>query len=80
MKLFRRMNKKESLNSKRAAILGFYTYMLMSAVNYFYYLLMENNFFSPPIIFWSGLVVFFGYEVFLNLNDKRKSGYKAPSS
>ena len=80
MKFFKRMTKKEILNSKRATILGFYIYMLISAVNYFSYLLMEQVLFSPPIIFWSGLLVFFGYELFLNLKDKRNANYKRPRS
>lgn len=77
---FKRMNKKEILNSKKATILGFYTYMLITAVNYFFYLLFEKNLFSSAIIFWSGLLVLFGYGAFLNLKDKRKSGYKSPDS
>lgn len=80
MGFFKSMNKKESLNWKRAAILGFYTYMLISAVNYFHYISMEKDFFSSRSILLSGLVVGFGYEVFLNLKDKRKWGYKAPGS
>ena len=78
MKFFKRMNKKEILNSKRATILGFYTYMLFSSVNYFSYLLVEKDLLSSAIIFWSGLVVFFGYDAFLNLKDKRNSGYESP--
>lgn len=78
MKFFKRMNNIEILNSKRAAIIGFYTYMLITAVNYFAYLLMEKDLFSSPIIFWSGLVVAFGYEALLNFKEKRKSGYKSP--
>ena len=80
MVFLKRMNKKEISNSKRATILGFYTYMLFSSVNYFSYLLVEKNLLSSAIIFWSGLVVFFGYGAFLNLKDKRKSDYKSPYS
>lgn len=76
----KRMNTKEILNSKKATILGFYTYMLTSAVNYFTYLLFEKNLFSSAIIFWSGLLVVFGYGAFLNLKDKRNSGYKSPDN
>lgn len=80
MMFFRRMNKKEKLNSKRATKLGFYTYMIISATNYFSHLLMEKDLFSSPINFWSGLLVFFGYDAFLNLKDKRNLGYKVPGS
>ena len=78
MVFLKRMNKKEISNSKRATILGFYTYMLFSSVNYFSYLLVEKDLLSSAIIFWSGLVVFFGYDAFLNLKDKRNSGYESP--
>ncbi|ARK23892.1 hypothetical protein SporoP37_03705 [Sporosarcina sp. P37] len=71
MKLFKRMNKIELLHSKRAALLGFFTYMLITAINYFSYLLINKDLFSPPIIFWSGIAVFFGYDTFLNLKEKR---------
>lgn len=80
MVFFKPMNKKEILNSKKATILGFYTYMLVSAVNFFSYLLLEKDFISSPIVFWSGLLVFFGYDAFLNLKDKKNSGNKSPGS
>lgn len=67
------MTKTESLNWKKGAILGFYTYMLISAVNYFYYLLTNSDLFSPRLIFWSGLLVAFGYDIILNLKEKRKA-------
>lgn len=54
MKSFKQMNEQESLNWKKGAIFGFYTYMLISAVNYFYYLLTKSNLFSPSFIFWGG--------------------------
>lgn len=80
MKFFKSMNKKESLNWKRASILGFYTYLLLLIVNYIYYLRMDNDFFSSRSIFWSGLVVVFGYDTLLNIKDKIKLGYKASGS
>ena len=64
------MNEKESFNSKKAVALGFYTFMLISAVNYFYYLATESGLFSPSVIFWSGLLAFFAFEFILNLKDK----------
>lgn len=80
MKLFKTMNKKESLNWRRAAILGFYTYLLLLTVNYISFLRMDKDLFSSHLIFWSGLVVAFGYDAFLNIKDKIKPGYKAPGS
>ncbi|EGQ18392.1 hypothetical protein HMPREF9372_3795 [Sporosarcina newyorkensis 2681] len=80
MKFFRSMNKKESQNWRNGAVLGFDTYMLMLFVNYLYYLSMKKDFFSSHLIFWSGLLVAFGYDVFLSHKDKRQSGYKSPSN
>ncbi|MCJ7843457.1 hypothetical protein MUB24_21790 [Lederbergia sp. NSJ-179] len=56
MRLFKSMNERESSNWKGGAFYGFYTYLLISAVNYFYYLATENGLFSPTFIFWSGLL------------------------
>lgn len=70
MKLFKRMNKKESFNSKKGMIFGFYAYLLVLAVNNFYYLLTDKILFSPSITFWSGLVAFLVFELILNLKDK----------
>lgn len=80
MKFFKSMNKKESLNWKKAAILGFYTFLLLLTVNYIFYLRMDKDLISSRSIFWSGLVVAFGYDAFLNIKDKIKPGYKAPGS
>ncbi|ARF13281.1 hypothetical protein SporoS204_03250 [Sporosarcina ureae] len=80
MKLFKSMNKKESLNWKKAAILGFYTFLLLLTVNYIFYLRMDKGLISSRSIFWSGLVVAFGYDALLNIKDKIKPGYKAPGS
>ncbi|WP_317935074.1 hypothetical protein [Sporosarcina aquimarina] len=74
------MTEKQILNSKKATIFGFFTYMLFSAINYFSYLLMDENVISSPIIFWSGLLVSFGYNAFLNLKDNKNNGYKRPGS
>ena len=68
--LFKKMSDKESFNSKKGVIFGFYIYMLVSAVNYFYYLSTESGLFSPSFIFWSGLLAFFLFEFILNLKDK----------
>lgn len=80
MKFFKSMNKKESLNWKKAAILGFYTFLLLLTVNYIFYLRMDKDLISSRSIFWSGLVVAFGYDALLNIKDKIKPGYKAPGS
>ena len=67
---FSKMNNKELINSKKGMIVGFYTYLLVSAVNYLYYLFKESNLFSPIFIFLSGLLTFFLFELILNIKDK----------
>lgn len=71
MKFFRSMSENESNNWNMGAILGFYTYMLLLAVNQF--LVFSSNLFSSVLIFWAGLIVAFGYANFLNLKYKGKS-------
>lgn len=70
------MNERESLNWKKGAFFGFYTYVLISAVNYFYCLATENGLFSPAFIFWSGLLVAFVFELIFNLKYKSQSDTK----
>lgn len=67
---FSKMNNKEFINSKKGMIVGFYTYLLVSAVNYLYYLFKESNLLSPIFIFLSGLLTFFLFELILNIKDK----------
>ncbi len=67
--IFRKMKDKEIFNSKKGLIFGFYTYMLVSAVDYFYYLFKSSSLFSPILIFWSGLVAFLVFEFVLNMKD-----------
>lgn len=67
------MSTKESINWRKAAVLGFYTYMLLLFINYMYFLIYEIEPFSSFAIFWTGLVVAFGYEFILNLKSKMKN-------
>lgn len=71
------MNEKESLNWKKGAFFGFYTYVLITAINYFYYLATEISLFSPSFIFWIGLLVAFVFELIFHLKYKRQSDTKA---
>ena len=72
MKFFRSMSKIESINWKKGAILGFYTYMLLLFINYIYFLIYGIEPFTSVVIFWTGLLVAFGYEFILNLKSKMK--------
>jgi hypothetical protein len=72
MKFFRSMSKIESINGKKGAILGFYTYMLLLFINYIYFLINGIEPFTSVVIFWTGLLVAFGYEFILNLKSKMK--------
>lgn len=80
MMFFRKMKEKEKKNSTRAALLGFYTYMIVSFINFFFYLLAGKELFSSTIVFWSGLLVYFGYSAYLDIRDKRKSGCSGTAS
>lgn len=70
MKLFRSMSKIESINWRKGAILGFYTYMLLLFINYIYSLIYGTEPIASFVIFWIGLLVAFGYELILNLKSK----------
>lgn len=73
MKFFRKMSTLESSNWKKGAILGFFTYMLLLFINYIYFLISESEPFTSGLIFWTGLIIAFGYEFILNLTTKIKS-------
>lgn len=66
MRFFRQMTVTESDNWNRGAILGFYIYMLLLGVNHVSGLLFSSYPFSPSFIFWSGLIVAFGWSFILN--------------
>lgn len=70
MKFFKKMNEKELFNSNRAMTFGFCSYMLITAINYFYYLLTAGALISPSYIFGSGLLAAVTFEFMLNLKDK----------
>ncbi|MFB5089603.1 hypothetical protein PGC35_20875 [Psychrobacillus sp. PGGUH221] len=72
MKFFRKMSKIESFNARKGLILGFYTYMLLLFLNYIYSLIYGNEPITSIVIFWTGLLVAFGYELILNLKPKMK--------
>ncbi|ALC85558.1 hypothetical protein AM499_06790 [Bacillus sp. FJAT-22090] len=72
MKFFRKMSKIESINLRKGVILGFYTYMLLLFINYIYSLIYGIEPFTSIVIFWTGLLVAFGYEFILNLKSNMK--------
>ncbi|ATP40491.1 hypothetical protein CSE16_10770 [Solibacillus sp. R5-41] len=72
MKFFRTTSKLEQNNWRKGAILGFYTYMLLLFVNYIYFFIYRSEPFTSVLIFWTGLLVAFGYEFILNLKSKMK--------
>ncbi len=69
---FKSMTNRQVINWKKGAVVGFYTYLILLFINYIHNLIFTGDFISLAIIFWSGLIVAFGYEILLNLNDKRK--------
>lgn len=66
------MNEKESDNWRSSAVFGFYIYLLILAISQFYEFIYEKQLFSITILFWSGLLAAFGFELILNYKDKRK--------
>ncbi|MEC5423922.1 hypothetical protein QGM71_10515 [Virgibacillus sp. C22-A2] len=72
MKLFRNMSQSEVVNWKKGAVLGFYTYMLLLFINQTYSLFSVREPLSSTFVFWTGLLVAFGYQYLLDLRAKRK--------
>lgn len=75
MKFFRKMSKFEQNNWRKGAILGFYTYMLLLFINYIYFLISGSEPFTSVVIFWTGILIAFGYDFILNLKSKKKVKY-----
>ncbi len=73
MKFFRNMSKIEQINWRKGAILGFYTYMFLLFINYTYSLIAGTEPITSIVIFWTGLLVAFGYEFILNIKSKIKA-------
>ncbi|ARF14399.1 hypothetical protein SporoS204_09735 [Sporosarcina ureae] len=71
MRFFKSMNEDESHNWKKGVFFGFYAYMLITAINYFYYSVMGSALFSPGYIFLSGIAVAFLFEFIFNIKRKR---------
>ncbi|GKV70108.1 hypothetical protein NCCP2716_26060 [Sporosarcina sp. NCCP-2716] len=68
---FRKMNEQEKENSRRGMVVGFMTYMLITAVNYCYYIVTDNALFSPAVVFLTGLVASSVYQFILNYTDEQ---------
>ncbi len=73
MIFFKKMAKFEQDNWAKAAILGFYSYMLLLFINYIYFSLSKSEPFTSGVIFWTGLLIAFGYQLILNLKSTMKS-------
>lgn len=71
MQLFKSMSNRHVTNWKKGAVVGFYTYLILLFVNYLHHLIYSDDIFSSAILFWSGLLTAFGYELVLNVIDKR---------
>ena len=73
MKFFRNMSKNEQNNWNKGAILGFYTYMLLLFINYTCSFISGMEPFSIVVVFWTGLLIAFGYDLILHLKPKIKA-------
>lgn len=71
MQLFKSMSTRQLTNWKKGAIVGFYTYLILLFANYTHHLFYSDDFISSAVLFWSGLLAAVGYELVLNLKDKR---------
>ncbi|MCA0993451.1 hypothetical protein [Pseudalkalibacillus hwajinpoensis] len=71
MRLFKSMTNRRAANWRKGAIVGFYTYLILLFVNFTHHLIYSDDFFSSAILFWSGLLTAFGYEIVLNLKDRK---------
>lgn len=74
MKFIKKMSESEQTNWKNGAVLGFYTYMLLLFINYISYLLSGSEPLTSGVIFWTGILIAFGYEFLLNLKSKNNVG------
>ena len=70
---FRKMTEEELVNMRKAIKPGFFTYMLLLFLDYSYSFMTGNELFTSFVIFWAGLLVFFGYEFILNVKSKRQA-------
>lgn len=76
MKFFKKMSKAEELNWKKAAGLGFYTYLILLFVNYTSGLISGVELIATPVVFWSGLIVAFCSQLVLNMKTNQQQEEK----
>ena len=69
---FRKMSETEIVNSKKGQVLGFITFAILLLINIIFDRVSEIELLSNFIILMAGLVVAFGYEMFLNMRDQIK--------
>lgn len=76
MKFFKKMSQAEEMNWKKAAIFGFYTYLILLFVNYTSSLISGTELIATPIVFWGGLVAAFGSQIILNVKLNKEHDEK----
>ncbi|RBP04840.1 hypothetical protein [Rossellomorea aquimaris] len=67
MQFFKTMSPKEKANWNKGLVLGFYTYMILLFINYISSLILGRDLFTSAFIFFTGLIIAFGYEAYLNV-------------
>ncbi|WP_280771186.1 hypothetical protein [Salipaludibacillus daqingensis] len=70
---FRNSTEVEDKNWRKAAIFGFYTFLILLFVDTIYIYLNDNEVLSSTVIFWIGLLATFSVNFLLNVKSKRDS-------
>lgn len=72
MIFFRKMSEEESKNAKESMTTGFFVYAFLLLADSVYARIYEKSLLSSFRILVIGLVIFYGYEAFLNVKNKVK--------
>ena len=72
MELFEDASKREHQNWNKAVSAGFYILLLLLFVNIIMYAYKGAELVSSSSMFWTGIVVTFGYQFILNRKSEKK--------
>ncbi|GAB1758430.1 hypothetical protein [Priestia megaterium] len=72
MKLFKDVSKREHQNWNKAVSAGFYIFLLLLFVNVIMYTYKGAELVSSFSMFWTGIIVTFGYQFILNRKSEEK--------
>lgn len=69
--LFKSMTKSETMNWRKAVILGFYVLLILLFIDTVFMILKEKSVLNSLVLFWTALIITNGYYYFLNVKEKR---------